>query len=128
MIVRRYQPEDASQIQGIFDKHHKGKFGVPNLAHVISSCVVEKDGQVLGYGALETMLEGIMILDLSLPLKIKLEILKHIIDSGVIATKFGGYERFYSSPSPNKFGSLLSRHFKFKKCDPYYHLEVNDEQ
>lgn len=124
MIVRKYKPEDAQQIQEIYDKHHHGKFGVPRLDRSISTCVVEKNNVILGFGALEKYIEGTMILDLSLPLKSKLEVLKHIIDCGEVATNLEGYERFYISPSSDKFAHLLARHFNFKKCEPYYYLEV----
>jgi len=124
MIVRKYKPEDAIQIQEIYDKHHHGQFGIPKLDFVISSCVVEANDKIVGFGALERFLEGTLILDLSLPLKEKLEILGHVIDSGKIAARLAGYERFYAFPSPNKFAHLLSKHFDFKACDDIYHLEV----
>ena len=124
MIVRSFQPSDAERIQEIYDKHHHGQFGVPKLDRCLATCVVEKDNTILGFGALEKYIEGIMILELSMPLKLKLEVLRHIIECGEVATRLQGFERFYVSPSPEKFGHFLARHFDFKKCDPYYHLEV----
>lgn len=125
MIVRKYYPEDAQQIQEIYDKHHHNKFGLPRLDRSIATCVVEKDNMILGFGALELYIEATMILDLGLSLKNKLAVLRHIIQCGEVATKLHGYDRFYASPSPDKFAHLLARHFDFVKCDPYYHYEVN---
>ena len=124
MMVRKYRPEDAEYIQKIYDTHHSGQFGVPHLDFVLSSCVVEKDGKIVGYGCLEKILEGVMILDLSLNLRDKIEAVGHIISSGKIAARLNGYERYYSFPSPNTFARLLEKHFEFKECDKIYHLEV----
>lgn len=124
MIIRKYNPADVEQIQAIYDKHHHGQFGVPNLHKVISSVVVEHNNKIIAYGALEKILEGMMILDLSLPNKIKLEALSHVIDSGRVAARLNNYERFYSFPRPESFAQLLVKHFEFESCDSIFHLEL----
>lgn len=124
MIVRKYKSSDAEQIQEIYDKHHHGLFGIPKLDFCISTVVVEHEGKILGFGALERFLEGTIILDLSLPMRDKLKVLDSVIDSGIVAARLAGYDRFYTFPSPEKFADLLVKHFGFQLCDKIYHVEV----
>jgi hypothetical protein len=116
--------EDAQQIQEIYNKHHYGMFGMPKLDFCISTVVVESENRIVGFGALERFLEGTIILDLSLPMRDKLKVVDNVIDSGIVAARLAGYDRFYVFPSPDKFADMLVKHFSFRECDKIYHLEV----
>jgi N-acetylglutamate synthase-like GNAT family acetyltransferase len=128
MIIRKYKPEDAAQVDEIFDRCHKGTFARPNLSHVVSAAVMEHDGKIVGFGALEAILEAVMIIDLDLGVNERVEILRQLLDAARFITRDKGFERFYMFPSDEIFADVLVNRFGMSKCGPILNCELDEKE
>jgi len=128
MIIRKYKREDAGAVDEIFEKHHAGTFGRPNLSHVISAAVIERDGKIVGFGAIEAILEAVMIIDLDLDVKERAEILRQLLDAAKFITRDKGFERFYIFPSDDIFKQVLVNKFNMNPCSPLLACELAETE
>ena len=115
MIIRKYTKEDAAAVDEIYDNWHRGTFSRPNLSHVLSAAVIEdNDGKIVGFGCLEAILEAVMIIDGSLSMKDRGEVLRQLIDAAKFITDKNGFDRFYIFPSDEHFAGGVDETFRCK--------------
>jgi len=122
--IRRYTPADAVAVDEIYDRCHTGTFSRPNLSHVISSAVIEIDGKIVAYGALEIFLEAIMIVDTDARLTHKVTALKELIELAKFSARDKLFDRFYMFPSSDTYMNSLIKHFGMRKCDPIISFDL----
>ena len=127
MIIRKYTPQDAKQIDEIYERCYKGTFGRPNLNHVLSAAVMESsDGKIVGFGALEAILEAVMIIDIdNLSVLERLEVLRQLLAAAELICKTKGFERFYMFPSDEIFKNALINRFGMNPCSPLLSCELD---
>lgn len=122
--IRKYTPFDAAAIDEIYERCHKGTFGRPDLKHVVSGAVVEIDNKIVGYGAIEIIAEGMMILDTDRSNRERVAILNELIASAMFIANHKDFKRFYIFPSDSSFMNILIKHYNFEKCSPILVCEL----
>jgi len=128
MIIRKYTKDDASAVDEIFDKHHRGTFNRPNLSHVVSAAVMEaNDGRIVGFGCLEAILEAVMIIDMDLSVAERIEVLRQLLNAAEFICRDKGFERFYMFPSDEIFADVLVNRFGMSKCSQILNRELDED-
>lgn len=112
-MVREFKERDLREIERIHALFHGDNFPMPNIAEAYANAVVELDGRVLGFGINRYITESIMILDLSLPLRIKSIVLSELIKESVRKSKQDLIHSFVESPT---FEQVLKKHYGYKPC------------
>ena len=115
--LRKFNLSDVQSVEGIYKKFHFGKFSVPRLDKTIYAGVVEEDNKIIGYGALENIVQATMILDLGARTKSKHEVLTKLVDAAKIVSLINGYDSVYVTPSDDKFKEILIKHFNFQEVE-----------
>ena len=127
MIIRKYTKDDAAAVDEIYDKHHRGTFGRPNLSHVLSAAVMESnDGKIVGFGCLEAILEAVMIIDMDLRVAERIEVLRQLLDAAKFITRDKGFDRFYTFPSNEIFMDFLIRRYNMNQCSALLTCELDN--
>ena len=113
MMVRRFNEADLKQIEKIHSQFHEKNFTLPDVSKAYADAVVERDGQILGFGILRTITESIMILDLSLPQREKIETLSQLIKESIMMSQDDSIHSFVENPT---FEEVLKKHYGYKSC------------
>ena len=125
MIIRKYTPDDAAQVDEIYERCHKGTFGRPNLSHVLSAAVIEHEGKVIGFGCIEIIAEAVMILDMDRSVQDRAEMLEQLIEVAKFIARDRTFERFYMFPSDDNFKQALINRFGMTNCSPLMSCELS---
>jgi hypothetical protein len=114
MNTRLLKDSDLFVIDQIWQKFYKGEFGLPGLDKAIYAVVVEDKEKVVGFGQTRLTTESLMVIDQSLSVRDKVEILKLIMEAQTIGmTKAGLDETHAFAQNPN-FARILKRHFGYE--------------
>jgi hypothetical protein len=114
MDTRLLKQSDLEEIDRIWQKFYKGEFGLPPLDKAIYAVVVEDKNKVVGFGQTRLTTESIMIIDQSLSLRDKVNILKLIMEAQTIGmTRAGMYETHAFAQNTN-FARILKKHFGYE--------------
>lgn len=114
MNTRLLKDSDLFVIDQIWQKFYKGEFGLPGLDKAIYAVVVEDKEKVVGFGQTRLTTESLMVIDQSLSVRDKVEILKLIMEAQTIGmTKAGLDETHAFAQNPN-FARILRRHFGYE--------------
>jgi hypothetical protein len=114
MNTRLLKDSDLYEIDQIWQRFYKGEFGLPSLDKAIYAVVVEDKEKVVGFGQTRLTTESLMIIDQSLTLREKVEILKLIMEAQTIGmTKAGHNESHAFAQNPN-FARILKKHFGYE--------------
>jgi len=114
MNTRLLKDSDLYEIDQIWQKFYKGEFGLPSLDKAIYAVVIEDKEKVVGFGQTRLTTESLMIIDQSLTLREKVEILKLIMEAQTIGmTKAGLNESHAFAQNPN-FARILKKHFGYE--------------
>lgn len=125
MRCRYYQSVDAAAVDEIFERCH-GHFNRPRLTNCADAAVVENNGKIIAFGALELIAEATMILDNAIPKKLQVQALSELIKTADVQARIKGFSDVYASPDSNKFSAVLQKHFGFKPCSPFLILNLED--
>lgn len=87
---------------------------MPSLDKAIYAGVVENEGKVIGFGQTRLTTESLMIIDQSLPLKKKVEILKLIMEAQLVGMAKAGYDETHAFAQNPNFSSILKKHFGYE--------------
>ena len=90
---------------------------MPNRKNAIIDAVVEKDGEVIGYGQVKLFAEAMFIIDKDASVRDRVEALKLLMMEairGVDGTKLEDIYCFIRDP---EFASLIAKHFSFEIVD-----------
>lgn len=123
MIVRSYRSSDAAAIDEIYERCGHGH-DRPNLDKVIGAVVIEADGVIIGFGALEAIPEVSLIMDIEVSYRYKVEALKEIADALLLILKLNNFKSVYAFSARDGFDKVLQRHFDFEPCVPILRREV----
>jgi hypothetical protein len=114
MNTRLLKETDIAIIDEIWQKYYMTEFGLPSLENTVYAVVVENEGKVVGYGQTRLTTESLMIMDQSLSLREKVEILKLIMEAQTIGlTKARLSDTHAFAQNPN-FARILKKHFGYE--------------
>jgi N-acetylglutamate synthase-like GNAT family acetyltransferase len=122
IIMRDFKPEDVPGIDEVF---HKQQFGVPSLNHVFVNKVIEQDGRIIAYGVVKQFAEAVLILDQTLPIRTKAEVVKQVIPAAAEICANLGLEQLYLTTNNEGYAQTLQKRYGFIQCStPYYLLNL----
>lgn len=87
---------------------------MPDVAEAYADIVVEDGGKILGYGQNREITEAIMLLDLSLPLRVRRAALSEMIKESLYRASQRGHNQIHSFVQDPNFESALKKHFGYK--------------
>lgn len=116
MNLRKLLSTDIPIIDWIWRTFHRGKFGIPSLKNVIADRVVVEGNQILAYGMVKSYAEAVMILDLNLSVRDRVEALKLLMADAEKTAKLAGIEQLQVFVQNENFKNILMDHFGFKPC------------
>lgn len=113
MKIREFKKSDIREIEEIHAKYHSRGFSMPQIANAYATAIVEDNDKVLGFGLVRDITESIMILDLSLPLRTKSQVLSELVKESVMKSHHNHIHSFVENPT---FGEVLKKHYGYKPC------------
>jgi hypothetical protein len=114
MEVRVFRQSDLSDIEKLHQVYQKNNFSLPKIAEAYADIVVEEEGKILGYGQNRDITEAIMLLDLSLPLRVRGRALSAMIRESVYRASLKGHDQIHAFVQDSNFERALKNHFGFK--------------
>ena len=113
MTIREFKKSDVQEIEKIHSRFHQDGFNMPEIANAYATAIVEDNDKILGFGMVRDITESIMILDLSLPLTTKTEVLTELIKESVRKS----HHPFIHSFVENQiFDMMLKKRYGYKPC------------
>lgn len=113
MIVREYKESDLEQIERLHKLFQTENFEMPDISAAYATALVESNGRILGFGMLRDITESIMLMDLSLPKRIRGMVLSELIKESVRKSKSDFLHSFVQDPP---FEKVLKNHFGYIDC------------
>jgi len=117
MIQRQLQSNrDFDDIDVIWRRFYAQEFGLPAMDEkTLYHTVIEDRGKLVGFGHIKQTAESIMVIDQSLSLRDKVEIIRLILDKqleGMIVKDISECHAFAQNP---KFAEILVKHFNYQR-------------
>lgn len=113
-MIRQFRASDLEQIRQLHEKFQADNFSMPEIVDAYADIVVEEDGKILGYGQNREITEAIMLLDLSLPLRMRGKALAEMIRESMFRASLKGQNQIHAFVQDTSFEHALKRHFGFK--------------
>lgn len=110
--VRRVELTDLPILKRIHNEQHDYEWVDPKLGR--GSIVVLKDDIVIGAGFLRPILEAVMILDKTKPLRNKAVALEHLMQNAVDDAKSLGVDRIFAWAKDPTFCAELQKHYDYE--------------
>jgi hypothetical protein len=114
MNTRLLTDSDLYHIDQIWQKFYKGEFGLPSLDKAIYAVVVEDKEKIVGFGQTRLTTESLMVIDQSLSVRDKVEILKLIMEAQTIGMRKARLEETHAFAQNPNFARILKRHFGYE--------------
>lgn len=80
--------------------------------------IVEKDGEIIAFGAFQLIPEVIMVADNHRPKREQVEALTELLGIAEMLAKLHDFTEYYAFPDTSKFGDILKKHYGFEDCKP----------
>lgn len=112
--LRPVREADLEIVNQIWLKHHKGDYGVPSMANVIDSRVIEGHRNVVGFGMVKLFAEGVIVLDKDVPLTTRAKSIIIGIDHALDMVKAAGLEQFHVFTNDPHYIEVLKKHWGFR--------------
>lgn len=109
--------EDSSEVIRLWRENHSDDFVLPCPRPSCCNTIAEKDGKVVGYGMMVMHPEAVMLLDKSLPLREKAEVLKTLMGIAISGGREMQFQRLYVFTSSPRFADVMRRHFRMKNIN-----------
>lgn len=116
LILRGPRIGDMVDIRELRKKFHNDGFEFPDGTQIVADAVVEAEGKVIAYGVLKVLTEAILILDHSMPQKVKVQALTLLIQEAVRAAKEKNIEEIQAICEP-KFSAVMKKQFGFEQLE-----------
>ena len=114
MDTRLLKYSDLEAINEIWDKFYKDEFGLPPLDKAVYAVAVEDKGKLVGFGQTRLTTESLMVIDQSLSIRDKVEILKLIMEAQTIGLTKAGLDETHAFAQNPSFARILRRHFGYE--------------
>lgn len=112
--VRGPRASDVLDIRALRQRYHNDGFEFPAGNQIFADAVVEADGKIVAYGVLKVLAEAILIMDHSMPQKVKVQALKELIQAAVQACSERDIKELQAVCQP-EFSAVMKKQFGFQK-------------
>lgn len=108
--------KDFDDIDRIWKSFYSNEFGLPPMDEkTLYHTVIEDRGKLVGFGHIKQTAESIMVIDQSVRMRDKIEIIRLILDKqleGMIVKDISECHAFAQNP---KFAEILVKHFNYQR-------------
>lgn len=123
MQIRPLLLSDLEQINEIWERCHKGHFGIPERKHLVTDIVAEGDGKVKAYGITRHFTEALLYLDKDMSQFQQAKAFKLLMEYCIDECKMYGTDQLNVAIENKSFAEILRKRYKFKDRDPVLFLE-----
>lgn len=114
ILVRGPRASDVEAIRALRKKYHDDGFDFPAGDQIFTDQVVEVDGKIVAYGVLKILAEAILIMDHSMPQKVKVQALTLLIQEAVKQAHIKKIREVQAVCEP-RFSALMKKQFGFQQ-------------
>lgn len=116
MKLRMVEKDDYPKVAEIYKKHWLSQnLEIPETQGRIIEALVENDeGRIITYGMVKLWAEAMMIMDSSRPTKERIEGLRLLIQTAIMASRKVGFNEFHLFTGNEAFAKVLVKHFGFQ--------------
>lgn len=110
--------EDYKEADAIYDRCHKHKaWSPPRIRHLLAQDkVVDREGNIVAFGALTLFAEGALILDTDRNLTYQAKAVSMLVEEAIEKTKKAGIERLFLFADTPEYADILRKHFGAQTC------------
>ena len=127
MILRRLKYDDFEKIDEIWQRCHKGVYGIPARKFVITEAVTENSGKVTGYGLVRYFAEAMLYLDTDLSEYEKAKSFLLLMEQAIVDCKTHDVDQINVGCEDENFAKILERKFGFKRRDQTLNLDLGEK-
>jgi hypothetical protein len=125
--LRRLKPTDYDKINEIWERCHKGKYGVPARKFVITEAITE-NGRITGYGIVRFFAEAMLYLDKDLTTYEQAKSFKALMEQAIIDCRSYDLDQLNVSIEDEDFRDILKRHYNFSERAPVLFLDLEENR
>jgi L-amino acid N-acyltransferase YncA len=122
MILRPLRLNDLGPIDEIWQRCHKGTYGIPARKFVVTDAVVE-NGKVTGYGIVRMFGEALLYLDKDISKFQQAKTFKLLMDQAIIDCRQAGLDQLNVGIADPAFANILRQKYGFKTRNQMLYLE-----
>lgn len=113
MDLRRLKESDIDPINEIWEKYHKGTYGIPARRFLITEAVTENGKGISAYGLVRFFAEAMLYLDKSISPFEQAKAFKMLMEQAIIDAKINGLDQLNVDVSDPVFENILKERFGF---------------
>lgn len=113
MDLRRLKESDIDPINTIWEKYHKGTYGIPARRFLITEAVTENGNGISAYGLVRFFAEAMLYLDKSASAYEQAKSFKMLMEQAIIDAKINGLDQLNVDVSDPVFEMILKERFGF---------------
>jgi hypothetical protein len=114
MVIDSPTAENMEEVKLLFERFQKDKFVMPKVNTVLDHCVAIHQGKVIAYGLLKTTPEGLIILDKSQKMRVKIEALRELLHAAQMAVVKRGLDEMVIYTDDDLYANTLKKHYGFR--------------
>lgn len=123
MELRRLKHSDYDKISEIWERCHKGKYGIPARKFLVTEAVTE-NGKITGYGLVRFFAEAMLYLDKDVSSIEQAKSFKALMEQAIIDCKVHQLDQLNVCIEDDSFGLILRKHFGFQDRDKVMILDL----
>lgn len=110
--------EDYGTVDAIYDRCHKHKLWTPpRIRHLLAQDkVVDREGEIVAFGALTLFAEGALILDTGRSPTYQAKAVSMLAKEAIEKTRKAGIERLFLFADTPGYADILRKHFGAQTC------------
>lgn len=118
MYTRDFKVEDWPEILALKKKYYAGELTLadPTKNVVTDLIVCDDNDKILGFGFVKLFAEAVMILDQSLPARLKVQILRAMMSEAIEGSRSYGLEYLHMFSKREDFLDVLKKHYGATEC------------
>jgi hypothetical protein len=113
MYSRSFKVEDWPEILALKNKYYKGElsFADPTKNAVTDLVITDDSDKIIGFGIVGLFAEAVMILDQSLPARLKVQMLRAMMEEAIEGSKAYGLDYLHMFSKREGFLDVLKKHY-----------------
>lgn len=111
--IREFQLTDLTDINKIATQH---EFEMPDRKHIITEATMVNSDGIVGYGQVKLIPEAIMVIDKTMPTKIRVECLRQLHEQAIFGAVSSGYDQLHGFITDPAFAAIMQKHYGYDVC------------
>ena len=123
MRLRRLEPQDLPQINSFWEKHLKGKYGIPERKFVITDAVTTSKDKTVAYGIVRMFAEAFLYIDKDQSKFQQAKSFKLLMEQAMSDCKDAGLDQLNVGAKDPDFANILRVDYNFKDRESMLFME-----